>query len=47
MRVSGGACLFVRQTSAALSLSATELGVAFTLETCGYLAIINLNINYK
>lgn len=47
MRVSGGQCLFVRQTSAALALSAMELGVPFTLKTCGYLAIINLNINYK
>lgn len=47
MRVSGGHRLFVRQTSAAPSLSATELGVSLALETCGYLAIINLNINYK
>lgn len=34
MRVSRGRCLFVRQTSAALSLSAMELALAFTLETC-------------
>lgn len=47
MGVSGGHRLFVRLASAALSLSAMELGVSFTLETCGYLAIINLNINYK
>lgn len=33
MRVSWGHCLFVRQTSAALSLSATERGVSFALET--------------
>lgn len=33
MRVSWGHCLFVRWTSAVLSLSAIELGVSFTLET--------------
>lgn len=33
MRVSQGRCLFVRQTSAALSLSAMELAPSFTLET--------------
>lgn len=33
MRVSRGRCLFVRQTSAALSLSAMELALSFTLET--------------
>lgn len=47
IRVSWGHCLFVRQTSAALSLSAMELGASFTLKSCGYLAIINLTINYK
>lgn len=33
MKVSWGRCLFVRQTSVAPSLSASELGVSFTLET--------------
>lgn len=33
MRVSRGRCLFVRRTSAALFLSAMELGLSFTLET--------------
>lgn len=33
MRVSRGRCLFVRQTSAALSLSAMKLALSFTLET--------------